>query len=105
MDEPRRAPIHPSLTRPLLLGGAERELVLLNGTLIAALVFGVGFHWVSLTIASVLATVGHWTLTRAAKYDARLSRIYIRHVRYQPYYPACPVARAPAAWIHPSVHD
>jgi len=37
MDEPRRAPIHPSLTRPLLLGGAERELVLLNGTLIAAL--------------------------------------------------------------------
>ena len=41
MDEPRRAPVHPSLIRPLLLGGAERELVLMNGTIIAALIFGV----------------------------------------------------------------
>ena len=43
MDEPRRAPIHPSLTRPILLAGAERELVLVNGTIIAALIFGVDF--------------------------------------------------------------
>jgi len=101
MDEPRRAPIHPSLTRPLLLGGAERELVMVNGTLIASLVFGVGFHWVSLIVASLLATGGHWALTRAAKYDAQLSRIYIRHVRYQPYYPARPVTRARPAWVYP----
>jgi type IV secretory pathway TrbD component len=33
MDEPRRAPVHPSLTRLLLLSGAERELVLMNGTM------------------------------------------------------------------------
>src|SRR2546428_843377 len=105
MDEPRRAPIHPSLTRPLLLGGAERELVLVNGTLIAALVVGVGFHLVSLTIAGLLASVGHWALTRAAKYDARLSRIYIRHVRYQPYYPARAPLKAPPAWVYPSVED
>src|SRR2546422_10593484 len=44
MDEPRRALIHASLIRPLLLGGAERELVLVNGTIIAALIFGVGFR-------------------------------------------------------------
>ena len=36
-------------------------------------------------------------LTRAAKYDARLSRIYVRHVRYQPYYPA----RPPIACVEP----
>jgi type IV secretion system protein TrbD len=105
MDEPRRAPIHPSLIRPLLLGGAERELVLLNGTIIAALIFGVGFHWVSLTIAGLLATIGHWALTRAAKYDPRLSRIYVRHVRYQPYYPARSLSAAPPAWIYRSVED
>lgn len=105
MDEPRRAPIHPSLTRPLLLGGAERELVLMNGTIIAALIFGVGFHWVSLTIATLLATAGHWALTRAAKYDPRLSRIYVRHVRYQSYYPARPPIAAPPGWVHPSVED
>jgi type IV secretory pathway TrbD component len=105
MDQPRRAPIHPSLTRPLLLGGAERELVLVNGIFIAALVFGVGFHWVSVTIASLLASLGHWALTRAARYDPRLSRIYVRHVRYQPYYPACPMSQAPAAWVYPSVQE
>jgi type IV secretion system protein TrbD len=105
MDEPRRAPIHPSLTRPLLLGGAERELVLVNGTIIAALIFGVGFHWASLAIATLLATAGHWALTRAAKYDPRLSRIYVRHVRYQPYYPARPLTKAPAAWVYPCVGD
>ena len=56
MDSPRRAPIHLSLTRPLLLAGAERDLVLVNGTLIAALIFGVGVHWTSLTMAILLAT-------------------------------------------------
>lgn len=105
MDGPRRAPIHTSLIRPLLLAGAERELVLVNGTMIAALIFGVGFHWMSLTIAAVLATVGHWGLTRAAKFDPRLSRIYVRHVRYQGYYPARPSTGSPAAWVHPSVED
>ena len=40
MDDPRRIPIHPSLTRPVLLAGAERELVLVNGTIVAALIFG-----------------------------------------------------------------
>src|SRR5213596_2522982 len=105
MDAPRRAPIHLALTRPLLLAGAERELVLVNGTIIAALIFGVGFHWTSLTMAGLLATSGHWALTRAAKYDPRLSRIYVRHVRYQPYYPARPLTEAPPAWIYRSVED
>jgi type IV secretion system protein TrbD len=105
MDEPRRAAIHTSLIRPLLLAGAERELVLLNGTIIAALIFGVGFHWGSLGIAGLLATLGHWGLTRAAKFDPRLSRIYVRHVRYQVYYPARPSTAAAPAWVYPSVED
>src|SRR5207245_4310234 len=58
MEEPRRALIHPSLTRPLLLGGAERELVLVNGTIIAALMFGVGFHSVILSTAGLPRTAG-----------------------------------------------
>ena len=105
MDEPRRIPIHPSLTRPVLLAGAERELVLVNGTIVAALIFGVGVHWTSLTMAAVLATLGHWGLTRAAKHDPHLSRIYIRHVRYQEHYPARPATRALPLYIYPSVAD
>src|SRR5437667_6904443 len=105
MDAPRRAPIHLSLTRPLLLAGAERELVLVNGTLIAALIFGVGFHWTSLTMAILLATVGHWGLTRAAKHDPQLSRVYVRHIRYHEYYPARAAVQAPPAYVFPSVAD
>jgi type IV secretory pathway TrbD component len=105
MDAARRTSIHMSLTRPLLLGGAERELVLLNGTAIAALIFGVGFHWASMTVAVLLATVGHWALTRAAKHDPQMSRIYVRHVRYQEYYPACAKVQTPPAYVFPSVDD
>ena len=105
MDAPRRAPIHLSLTRPLLLAGAERELVLLNGTLIAALIFGVGFHWASLTMAILLASVGHWGLTQAAKHDPQLSRIYVRHIRYQEYYPARAAVDAPPGYVFLSVAD
>lgn len=105
MKESRRASIHMSLTRPLLLAGAERELVLVNGTLIAALIFGVGFHWASMTVAVLLATVGHWALTRAAKHDPQMSCIYVRHVRYQEYYPACARVQAPPAYVFPSVND
>src|SRR5881396_991693 len=105
MDSPRRAPIHLALTRPLLLAGAERELVLMNGTLIAALIFGVGFDWASLTMAILLATVGHWGLTRAAKHDPQLSRVYVRHIRYQEYYPARAEVQAPPAYVFPSVAD
>src|SRR2546427_140608 len=105
MDAPRQAPIHLSLTRPLLLAGAERELVLMNGTLIAALIFGVGFYWASLTMAVLLATVGHWGLTRAAKHDPQLSRVYVRHIRYQEYYPARAAVQSLPAYVFPSVAD
>jgi type IV secretion system protein VirB3 len=105
MEGPRRTPIHVSLTRPLLLGGAERELVLANGTIIAALLFGVGFHWASLTVAALLATAGHWGLRRAAGHDPQLSRIYLRHIRYQDFYPAQAAVQAPPAPVFPSVTD
>jgi type IV secretion system protein TrbD len=105
METPRRTPIHLSLTRPLLLGGAERELVLVNGITIAALVFGVGFHWVSLTAAILLATVGHWGLTRAARHDPQMSRVYVRHVRYQEYYPARADIRARPGYVFPSLAE
>ena len=105
MDGPRRTPIHQSLSRPLLLAGAERALVLVNGTLIAALIFGVGVHWASLGMAALLATLGHWGLTRAARHDPQLSRIYVRHVRYQEYYPARAAVQAPAGYVFPSVVD
>ena len=88
MESPREIDIHQALTRPLLLAGAERKLVLCNLTIIVALIFGVGFHWSSISVAILLATVGHYALRRLARHDPQMRALYIRHLHYQDYYPA-----------------
>jgi type IV secretion system protein TrbD len=103
MQEPRRIAVHPSLIRPLLLAGAERELVLVNVVVIAALIFGVGFHWLSLLAALGLATAGQWLLVQAANRDPYLSRIYKRHLGYQGFYLAQASILAKAPPVRPSV--
>jgi type IV secretion system protein VirB3 len=103
VNRPRKLPVHASLIRPLLLAGAERELVLVNVVVIAALVFGVGFHWVALTAAFGLATVGQWLLVEAAKIDPYLSRIYKRHLQYDAFYLAQPGVSSRPRAVRPSV--
>ena len=105
MKEPRQIIIHQALTRPLLLAGAERELVLINLTIIMALIFGVGIHWLSISVALLLATVGHWGLTRIAKHDPQMRLLYIRHVRYKDYYPAQSSVRSKSQLIKPTLED
>jgi len=53
-----------------------------NVVVIAALIFGVGFHWLSLTAAFGLATLGQWLLVEAAKIALRAVwrlAVVIRH--------------------------
>jgi type IV secretion system protein VirB3 len=83
----RRLPIYRSLSRPQLLLGAERELVLVLGMLAAILVFA------AQTLVAVLAGSALWLagvclLRRMAKADPFMSRVYLRHIRYRAYYPA-----------------
>ncbi len=103
MRELREIPIHSSLTRPLLLAGGERELVLMNAIIIAALILGVGFHWLSFSIAIGLATFGHWGLRALAKRDPQMRRIYVRHISYQGVYSARASLKAPSRRISPSI--
>lgn len=81
----RRIPIRQSLHRPSLLLGAERELVLLTGL--------VTFVCVFVAMAPVIAVIGltMWLvliqLLRAmAKSDPILSKVYLRHIKYQAHY-------------------
>ena len=85
------------MVRPILLGGAERELALLNVVAILALVLGVGLHPLTITVALVLATAGHGALVRLAKLDAHGWRVFARHMLYRDLYPAQahPLARSP----------
>ena len=93
-------PLHPSLVRPILLGGAERELVLINVILIIVLVLGVGPHPLTLVLAALLGTAGHSVLVLAARFDPQVWRVYARHVIYQPFYPARASFDAPLAPVH-----
>ena len=86
-EQPRTIPIHVSLIRPILLMGAERELVLTSAIIAAVLVMSlerplfavVGVVFWAVTVAA---------LQRAAKNDPLLSRVYLRHTRYRAYYAA-----------------
>ncbi len=72
------APVHRSLTEPILLAGAPRAVAILNGTIAAAL--GLGLR---LWIAGVaLWLIGHLAAVWAAKKDPHFVEVVRRHVRY-----------------------
>ena len=79
--------IHRALSRPNLLLGADRELVLLTGLAAAILIF------VVLTIYSALFGVAVWIiivglLRMMAKADPLMRQVYVRHISYKHYYKA-----------------
>ena len=87
----RRIPIHSSLLRPQLLGGAERELAIVNATLVAALIFGVG-GVVGIGMGLVMGTPVHFGLTIAARKDDKGMAVYRRQIHQQNFYSA-------SAWV------
>lgn len=93
-------PIRQSLTRPRTFVGAEWRLVILLWTVVLALVFGAPPHWTTLTLAGLLATVGHRGIVMLTKYDPYIAEIAVRHFRWhrQTYYPAQASHRA---LLHP----
>ena len=71
------APLHRSLTEPILLGGAPRGIAILNGTLAAAL--GLGLQvWLA---GLVFWLVGHSLAVFAAKRDPEFATVLARHLR------------------------
>jgi type IV secretory pathway TrbD component len=79
--------IHRALSRPNLLMGADRELVLITGLAAVILIF------VVLTVYSALFGVAVWsvivgTLRIMAKSDPFMRQVYVRHISYKPTYKA-----------------
>ena len=80
-----RKRIHRALSRPNLLMGADRELVLVAGLAAAILIF------VVLTVYSVLFGVAMWivvvgVLRMMAKSDPFMRHVYARHISYKLHY-------------------
>lgn len=76
-------PVHRSLTQPILIGGAPRELAILNGTITAALVLGL-----QTILALPIGIVLHLFAVAAAKHDPHFLSVFKRHLTQKAYYEA-----------------
>ncbi|MEO6012132.1 MAG: conjugal transfer protein TrbD [Devosia sp.] len=81
----QRSPIHRALSRPSLLLGADRELILVTG-LIAAISAFVVLTWFAILFGAVIWIVVVGVLRVMAKADPLMRQIYMRHIRYRPSY-------------------
>ena len=80
-----RARIHRALSRPTLLFGADRELVLVTGLTAVILIFVV-LTMVSAVIGLVIWIVVVGLLRMMAKADPMMRQVYLRHMKYRAYY-------------------
>jgi type IV secretion system protein VirB3 len=78
------APVHRSLTEPILLAGAPRAIAILNGSVAAALGLGLRL-WIA---GLVVWLVGHMAAVWAAKRDPDFVEVVRRHVRYPAHFGA-----------------
>ncbi len=76
------APVHRSLSEPILLAGAPRTVAIANGTLAAAIGLGLRL-WIP---GILLWALGHAAAVWAAKRDAQFVDVVRRHLRYPAYF-------------------
>jgi type IV secretory pathway TrbD component len=86
-DRPREILIHQSANRPNQIIGGDRELVLVTILVAVSLAFSLATLW------GIGLAVGFWimsiaVLQRMGKADPMLRQIYMRHIRYRPFYAA-----------------
>lgn len=77
-----RSRIHRALSRPQLLMGADRELVLLTGLASIILIFVV-LTWYAALFGIVIWSVTVGILRLIAKADPSMRQVYLRHIRYR----------------------
>ena len=80
-----RVRIHRALSRPTLLFGADRELVLMTGLTAVILIFVV-LTVVSTVIGFVIWIVVIGLLRMMAKADPLMRQVYLRHMKYRSHY-------------------
>jgi len=76
------APVHRSLTEPILLAGAPRAIAIANGTIAAAVALGLRL-WIA---GLVIWAIGHFAAVWAARRDAQFMDVARRHLRYLPFF-------------------
>ena len=101
-DKPREILIHQSVTRPNLILGGDRELVLVMVMITGGLAFSLASWW-GIGLAVSLWVGSMWALQRMGKADPLLRPVYLRHIQYVEFYPAKSglhgsTAETPSGW-------
>ena len=74
-------PLHRSLTERIMLGGAPRNVAIVNGTLAAAVGLGLQL-WIA---GALIWIAGHGAAVFAAKRDPQFMEVIARHIRHKTY--------------------
>ncbi len=81
------SPVHRALSRPNLLMGADRELVLLTALAAIILIFVV-LTWYAALFGLAIWLIAVAALRMMAKADPLMRRVYVRHISYKAFYRA-----------------
>ena len=100
-EPPVGAPMHRSLTEPVLIMGMERKPALMLFIAAAALL-SLGLQWYTLILAASLLLGGPLVLRKLAAYDAQFEAVIRRYASYQAVYePEAPAGARPASFLWP----
>ena len=98
-----RHPIHASLFRPVLVGGAEPAAVIVEVMTAGAVLFGIGIHLATLALAVFYLVVVHGVMVWVAKQDPQMSMLYMRSVTAKDYYAPLAAVDAPFSAARPAI--
>lgn len=74
-------PLFRSLTEPILLAGAPRNLAIVNATLALSIALGLKL-WIA---GCILGLLGHGAAVMAARHDPQCLAVLLRHLRLPPH--------------------
>ena len=85
LEAHRLTPFHRALHRPQQIMGGERELMLFSMLIAGGLTVS-ALNITAMLIGGVIWLVCVYGLRKMAKADPNLSKVYLRQLRYAPYY-------------------
>jgi type IV secretory pathway TrbD component len=103
LKTPEAHAIHPALHRAVLVAGVDRGFVIVEVTLVTALVVMGGFDWRTLSAAALLVGALHPAIAWATRADAEIAAVYVRSLGGQDFYPPVGSWRARPARVRPAV--
>ncbi|HHB94371.1 MAG TPA: conjugal transfer protein TrbD [Campylobacterales bacterium] len=85
MEKLQQTPIYQAINQPVLLFGAERNLVIFL-IMIATMLIWMGGTWFTFFVGLIIWIVGIYYLREMAKRDPIMSSVFRRYQKYKHYY-------------------